>query len=249
MNKFIPSLFLILLPVFACCNAEISQKIPSQKVLQDLTTAMTAKAAQYKTQAVTMKEAAYDQANEHKEKAEVIADAGKEKWLEIMEILKTQNHDQARMDATAKQFQGLLIFASLGMPEMSLKALLKQADHLGVPIIIQGVFPEGFMATVKKMMQLVGADKKAPKGELPIGGIVIEPNWFKHFGITQVPAFVLTDQLVPCVGQDCTITEHDVLYGNISLYDALNIFRQKGSTQFQGKVEQFLTSARGNHHG
>jgi type-F conjugative transfer system pilin assembly protein TrbC len=249
MNKFKTLLVLILLPFLGWCNAEISNHIPSQKALQDLTTAMTAKAAQYKTQSVTMKEAAYAQATEHKEKAEVIADAGKEKWLEIMEILKAQNHDQARMDATAKQFQGLLIFASLGMPEMSLKALLKQADHLGVPIIIQGVLPEGFMATVKKMMHLITPDKKSQKGELPIGGIVIEPNWFKHFGITQVPAFVLTDQLVPCVGQDCKVTEHDVLYGNISLYDALNIFRQKGSIQFQGKVEQFLTIASGSSHG
>ena len=81
---------------------------------------------------------------------------------------------------------------------------------------------------------------------MPVGGIVIEPNWFKHFGITQVPAFVLTNDLNPCIGGNCKTTENDVITGNISLYEALRIFKQKGSKAFQGKVAQFLTRTQGN---
>ena len=245
MNKLNKRCLLPVLLLVGWCHATASD-ISSQQALQDLNTQMTAKAEQYKAQVLSMQTAADTQAKQHEAQAQVIADAGKAKWLEMMEKLKAEQQDATKQQATAQEFQGLFIFASLGMPKMALKALLKQADHLGVPILIQGLLPGGFMATVNKMMQLVGADKKTPKGEVPVGGIVIEPNWFKHFGITAVPAFVLTDALNPCIGGNCKTTEHDVITGNISLYEALRIFKQKGSPQFQGKVEQFLTAIKGN---
>lgn len=247
MNKFKKYWLSSVLLLFVWCHA--AADIPSQQALQDLNTQMTAKAEQYKAQALSMQTAADTHAKQYEGQAQVIADIGKAKWLEMMEKLKADQQDAAKQQAMGQQFQGLFIFASLGMPEMALKALLKQADHLGVPILIQGLLPQGFMATVNKMMQLVGADKKPTEGQMPVGGIVIEPNWFKHFGITQVPAFVLTNALNPCIGGNCKTTEHDVITGNISLYEALRIFKQKGSKAFEDQINQLFNRLSGKHHG
>lgn len=217
----------------------------SQKDLQALTTQAITHAEQHQATAAQMKadNDRYVAANEAR--TDKIKALAKARWLEAMETLKLKNYDQQRLTANREQFQGLLIFVSLGMPEAALKALIKQADHLGIPVLIQGLLPGGFMATVNSMMTLITPEKK---DQTPTGGMVIEPNWFKHFGITQVPAFVMTEALIPCITKDCNIAEYDVLYGNISLYDALRLFAQKGSPAFQVKAHGLLARSQGYHH-
>ncbi|MFA0630974.1 TrbC family F-type conjugative pilus assembly protein, partial [Vibrio sp. 10N.222.49.A3] len=51
----------------------------------------------------------------------------------------TRNPDQAP--------KGVMVFVSLTMPKTALKQLLMQSEHLGVPLVIRGVLPEGFPAT------------------------------------------------------------------------------------------------------
>ncbi|HAS6130809.1 TPA: type-F conjugative transfer system pilin assembly protein TrbC [Vibrio vulnificus] len=122
----------------------------------------------------------------------------------------TRNPDQAP--------KGVMVFVSLTMPENALKQLLMQSEHLGVPLVIRGVLPDGFPATAKRIESLIRSPNKAPIQS----GFSISPDWFKQFGITKVPAFVSVKPGRCLPEQPCTATDYDILYGNISLYQALD---------------------------
>ncbi len=90
----------------------------------------------------------------------------------------TRNPDQAP--------KGVMVFVSLTMPDTALKQLLTQSEHLGIPLVIRGVLPEGFPATAKRIESLIRSPNQAPIQS----GFSISPDWFKQFDITKVPAFV-----------------------------------------------------------
>lgn len=122
------------------------------------------------------------------------------------------------------QAKGVMIFASLSMPEHALKQLMIQSAELQVPIVIRGVLPQGFGATVGAIRRLV-----QPNQEKAINsGMAINPLWFKQLGIQQVPAFaaIRPGKCIP--GKPCAEHDFDVVYGNISLYEALNILARDG---------------------
>lgn len=119
---------------------------------------------------------------------------------------------------------GVMVFVSLGMPATSLQQLLIQSADLQVPLIVRGVLPQGFTATVKKMNHLIDN-----KGQTIQSGFAINPQWFTQFGITQVPAFVAIKPGKCQAKQPCNTEDFDVIYGNISIYDALNLLAQHGS--------------------
>lgn len=118
----------------------------------------------------------------------------------------------------------ILIFASLKMPSVSLKQLLYQANHYHLPVVIRGVLPGGFTQTVDVVQSLV-----APSNvKKPLGGVAINPIWFKQFNIKQVPAFVVMKEGA-CQGKPpCDTDNYDVVYGNVSVFDALNTIGQRG---------------------
>ncbi|HGO5304656.1 TPA: type-F conjugative transfer system pilin assembly protein TrbC [Vibrio harveyi] len=122
----------------------------------------------------------------------------------------TRNPDQAP--------KGVMVFVSLTMPDTALKQLLTQSEHLGVPLVIRGVLPEGFPATAKRIESLIRSPNQAPIQS----GFSISPDWFKQFDITKVPAFVSVKSGRCLPEQPCSNTDYDILYGNISLYQALD---------------------------
>ncbi len=122
----------------------------------------------------------------------------------------TRNPDQAP--------QGVMVFVSLTMPDTALKQLLTQSEHLGVPLVIRGVLPEGFPATAQRIESLIRSPNQAPIQS----GFSISPDWFKQFTITKVPAFVSVKPGRCLAEQPCTTTDYDIVYGNISLYQALD---------------------------
>lgn len=217
----------------------VSQSPYSQQQIEALNKSAQQKAQSYQTQALQLNEQALATSKQHEDVARETAEMGKEKWLEAMEKLKTQYVNDKQLAAMQKQYHGLLIFASLGMPEASLRALVKQADQVGAPVIIQGLYQNSFQLTADKIFNLVKPKKEGGKYQ---GGIVIDPNWFKMYGITKVPAFVITNQFNPCLaGKDCKVADYDILTGNLSVQDALTVFKRKGQAQFQAVVEQFLS--------
>ncbi|WP_157966626.1 type-F conjugative transfer system pilin assembly protein TrbC [Fastidiosibacter lacustris] len=220
----------------------VSQPTYSQQDIEALNQSAQQKAQSYQTQALQLNEQALATSKQHEDAARQTAEMGKEKWLEAMAKLKNQYIDDKQLAAMQKQYHGLLIFASLWMPEASLKALVKQADQVGAPIIIQGLYKNSFQLTADKIFDLVKPEKAEKEGGKYQGGIVIDPNWFKMYGITKVPAFVITHQFNACLGgKDCKVADYDILTGNISAQDALTVFKRKGQRQFQAVVEQFLS--------
>ncbi|MFA0125367.1 hypothetical protein AB4400_28805, partial [Vibrio sp. 10N.261.48.A2] len=50
----------------------------------------------------------------------------------------------------------VMVFTSLGLPELTLKQQLAQSEQYQVPLIVRGLLPEGFEATSKRIMSLLG---------------------------------------------------------------------------------------------
>lgn len=132
--------------------------------------------------------------------------------------------DKARQANPAADATGIMVFASLSLPRTSLTQLLMQSADLQVPIIIRGLQPQGFTATLKQMNGLINY-----QGQAINSGFAINPLWFSQFGITQVPAFVAIKPGKCQAKQPCFADDFDVLYGNVSLYDALTLLSQHGS--------------------
>ncbi|MDC5841109.1 type-F conjugative transfer system pilin assembly protein TrbC [Vibrio europaeus] len=126
----------------------------------------------------------------------------------------TQNPDSAP--------KGVMVFVSLTMPSTSLKQLLKQSERTGVPMVIRGVLPKGFPATTARISQLIGIKSKHPIQ----AGFSISPEWFRQFNIERVPAFVSVKEGHCLPKQPCSPEDYDIVYGNISLYQALDVLSQ-----------------------
>ncbi|GLO64184.1 hypothetical protein MACH09_46920 [Vibrio sp. MACH09] len=118
--------------------------------------------------------------------------------------------------------QGVMAFVSLTMPRTSLKQLLKQSEKTGVPLVIRGVLPQGFPATTKRISQLVGIKEKQPIN----AGFSISPEWFRQFNVNRVPAFVSVKKGKCLPRQTCMPQDYDIVYGNVSIYQALNILEE-----------------------
>lgn len=116
---------------------------------------------------------------------------------------------------------GVMVFVSLTMPRIALRQLLAQSAELKIPLIIRGVLPQGFKGTVSRINTLLSLEN----GKKLNSGIAINPEWFKTFNIQSVPAFV-TIKAGRCMPKDpCMEDDFDILYGNISMYDALDILK------------------------
>lgn len=124
------------------------------------------------------------------------------------------------------QASGIMVFASLTMPRASLIALLKQSEKLNVPLVIRGVLPTGFPATMKAIQDLLNSEQP------PINsGFSINPVWFRQFDIQQVPTFVVIKEGHCLPQMPCSASDYDSVSGNISLYRALEILKDGDNGQ------------------
>jgi conjugal transfer pilus assembly protein TrbC len=151
-----------------------------------------------------------------------------------------QGNQQEKTAFMQANFKGLIIFASLGMPNASLKALIRQAAIAKAPVIIQGFYQNNLKKTMAKILRLIAPQTEDGKIDYAHidqakGGLMIDPTYFKMFDIKVVPSFVISKKITPCInGQTplkkaCKIAAQDYLKlsGNISVEDALRVFNQK----------------------
>ena len=130
---------------------------------------------------------------------------------------------QKIMPKTSSPRANVMILASLGMPKASLQALLQQANHYHVPIVLRGLYRNDFQQTIARVQALIAPNNN----EKPLlGGVEINPQVFKTFRVSQVPAFIVVgdgkcDTKAPCPTED-----FDVVYGNVSLPNALELLAQ-----------------------
>ena len=117
-----------------------------------------------------------------------------------------------------------IAFASLGMPEASLKALVRDVTRAGGVTVLRG-FPQGDSARFKTRLVAIWSDS----GEA--GALGIDPRLFRAFDIRQAPSFVmLAADFHPCDGFDCPDAPppHDRLTGNIRVEEVLDTFASGG---------------------
>ncbi|MDN3683142.1 type-F conjugative transfer system pilin assembly protein TrbC [Vibrio tapetis subsp. quintayensis] len=166
----------------------------------------------------------HDQARAHRSEAQQASKAAGLKLTPqslspLLDTLSAQtNPEQAP--------KGVMVFVSLTMPNTALTQLLKQSERTGIPLVIRGVLPQGFTATVTRIQTLIN------QGNRPAirSGFSISPDWFRQFDIQQVPTFVSIKPGQCQPKQSCLPTDYDVVTGNISLYQALETLAQ-GDTQ------------------
>lgn len=128
----------------------------------------------------------------------------------VIEEIKNQQLKASYPNNPIKNPQAI-VFVSLGMPDLSLKQIIQDAERYQIPVVIRGLYENSFRKTAEKMFDLVKEKNK--------GGISINPLWFKKYNIKSVPAIV--------VGQDYG-AKTDVVYGNIPLKQALSIIAERG---------------------
>lgn len=110
--------------------------------------------------------------------------------------------------APAPQF---MAFASLAMPEESLRQMIGDVSRAGGTVVFRGFSPQGAGAFMK------GLSKAIPPGTQP--HISIDPRLFKAFHVESVPTYIaLADGFVPCSGEMCTANPQvfDRLSGNVT---------------------------------
>ena len=125
----------------------------------------------------------------------------------------------------------LLVFMSLSVPVASWRQWAREAAQADVPLVLRGVGPEGFRATVKAVGKRLGG---------AAAGVAIDPRLFRLFGVERVPAVVVVpDGVPPCRSRGCADPgsgsgagdpppPHDLVTGNIGLVAALEAIAAEG---------------------
>ncbi len=117
----------------------------------------------------------------------------------------------------------ILVFTSLSVPAASWRQWARNADALGVPLVLRGVGVGGLRQTAGTIRARLG-------GHEP--GIAIDPRLFRLFGIERVPAVVVVPGGVPpCESRGCSgdpAPPHDLVAGNIGLVAALETIAARG---------------------
>lgn len=104
-----------------------------------------------------------------------------------------------------------LAFASLAMPEDSLRQMIGDVSRAGGTVVFRGFSP----GSAGAFMQ--GLSKAIPPGTKP--RITIDPRLFKAFHVEVVPTYIaVADGFVPCSGDACTASPQvfDKLSGNVT---------------------------------
>ena len=120
---------------------------------------------------------------------------------------------------------GVYVAVSLSMPPEALRALARDAHKAGARVVIRGLVDGSFKATLLKVREVFD--------DRSVGGVAIDPQVFKAFNVTAVPAMIAAQSPVePCGTLGCTpaAPAFDKVAGNISLGAALKALAEEGSS-------------------
>lgn len=122
----------------------------------------------------------------------------------------------------------IYVAVSFSMPPADLRRLGRDAQKAGALVVIQGLVRGSFRETATAARQVFD--------ENSLGGVAIDPNVFRAFGVTAVPTFIAAAAPVqPCPrGLECTpqAPPHDRLAGNVTLSEALRILESGDEAGF-----------------
>lgn len=124
-------------------------------------------------------------------------------WIQSL----TRKSQQA--SARSKKTPRALYFLSFSIPEDGLIRMLPEARALGIPALVNGLIDNDFRKTAEAVFRITR--------EKNTGGVQIDPMQFAKYGITSVPALVVT------CGE-----RYDLIRGNIRLKAALERVAKEG---------------------
>lgn len=126
-----------------------------------------------------------------------------------------------------RAYPNLIVFVTLSMPTSSLQGIIRQASKLNAAVVIRGIVPQGFKATVRRITHILVGNRTNPQNIL--GGVSIDPERFKQFHVDVAPTYVLLES-GKCINSKkyCDSQYYDKLVGNITPISALNLFRNVG---------------------
>ena len=117
----------------------------------------------------------------------------------------------------------VLVFLSLTVPRASWEQWVREAARTDVPLLLRGVGPNGFKATVTEIGGRLGGHA---------AGVAIDPRLFRLFGVERVPAVVVVPGgVAPCASRGCADDApppFDIVTGNIGLAAALEAVAAEG---------------------
>ncbi|MEO0688693.1 MAG: type-F conjugative transfer system pilin assembly protein TrbC [Pseudomonadota bacterium] len=183
-----------------------------------LATAVRTKADALAQEAKQSRQEAMDNRAQYAATAKAAVDQGP---LDLDGMIKAQaDAETASLSETPK----FIAFASLGMPEASLKALVRDVAKAGGVTVLRG-FPQGDSKVFKRRLAAIWSNGDEP------GALGIDPRLFRAFQIEAAPSFVMVaSDFAPCGGFDCTDTlpPHDRVAGNITVEEVLETFARGG---------------------
>jgi conjugal transfer pilus assembly protein TrbC len=184
------------------------------KDAEALATAVRTKADALAQDAKQIQQEANDNRAGYAATAQAAVDEGP---LDLDGMIRAQADAEA---ASLMETPKFIAFASLGMPEASLKALVRDMTQAGGITVLRG-FPQGDSKAFKQRLAAIWSDGDEA------GALGIDPRLFRAFQIEAAPSFVMVaSDFAPCDGFDCTdaVPPHDRVAGNISVEEVLNTF-------------------------
>ena len=138
---------------------------------------------------------------------------------QIRQYASYTNSLKAKQENTYQKYQAKfpdsIVFISFSMPVSLIIQVLKDAKAHHMPVAIRGLIDNSFAKTTATFFDLA----KKYKG---IGGVQIAPQYFKTFGIKEVPAFVSIVNHNGCTENHCPNDHFFVVYGNEHIKQAFS---------------------------
>jgi len=164
--------------------------------------------------------------------------AGSDCWAHEM-VQQSQQYYQIQPNRNVSLWPKVMVFVSTSMPKSALQQWAMQAEKIGAPLYLRGFVKNSVRKTVAKTMQIFG--------NAEVSGFEIHPEAFRNFNIKSVPAVVLIKKEFPQKeNEEERLPEFDVLYGNVGLEQALEIFERDGDLTNRAQAKQLLQQVR--HH-
>ncbi|WP_244122319.1 type-F conjugative transfer system pilin assembly protein TrbC [Burkholderia latens] len=135
--------------------------------------------------------------------------------------------------AESRKQEELLAFASLSMPSESLKRMVRDVARAGGAVVLRG-FKDGSMKSTIAAIQALGVDASA---------VQINPNAFKQYRITVVPAIVLVkaDRALDLDAEGCSLPANFAgVTGDVTVPYALREIGRR-SPEYRRLADRILT--------
>ncbi len=118
-----------------------------------------------------------------------------------------------------KRVGGLMVFVSHSMPTTLLQTYAKEAEKYNGVLVFKGLPGGSFKALTKLVTAIQGENDDCP--------MQIDDETFELYGITRVPAIILSKEDDCAPWQTCKVS-YDKISGNVGIKFALEKFKEDG---------------------